>query len=220
MRITKKQSLGISFILCLVAFIIPFCIYKQSDSLFTIISLSLNAVSTVAMIVTMVIAVLLYDRFGFEAKSKVKQLETVLELADNLKNVVIEVNANKFKYIIRPKVDFKGINIFKNDKEKVLLVKPNNFSKFLSNIYNIKNNDSLPDSIKHKIKLMEILAFTPLENSTNENYVRLFCQNFESNEVWNLTEPQMSFEVFNNNFQSLINEIESWLNNNGENYKF
>lgn len=71
----KKQFLLIiiSVIGSILAFMIPFFITNKNDSLVSILSLSFTAVGCFATLMTLVIAILLYKRFGLEYRFVEKQ---------------------------------------------------------------------------------------------------------------------------------------------------
>lgn len=215
MRTVKKQHLiWASVLICGLAFAFPYLIRTREDSLFSVLSLSISAVGTIATVATLIIAIFLYDRYGLEGKFIEKQTEKVLELADLLKGKTIRVKAKDFDYFVRPSrkqlADFVGFAPYQRDHKKIIIISPDDYELALRNIITVRRSYWLPQPIKDKMTFLEFAAFGQLDDPQDEKYVR-FDFNESKFENWMITLPEMTFEEFNNNLHDLVLEIENWL---------
>ncbi len=215
MRGLKKHHLIFtSLILCLIAFIVPFFLRNTNETLFSVLSLSLTAVGSIATVATLIIAIFLYDRFGLEAKFIEKQTDKVLELADNLKGKTFIAQAYEFKYMVRPsKVQLTLIlnhKLYEGDLKKKVLISENYYPS-LDNIMAIRRSYWLPKEIKEKMTFLEFAATMKMTNPPEEKeYIKIEYKN-DSEQAWGLAFPEMTFGEFLNNLYNLVDEIEKWL---------
>ncbi|HKC69521.1 MAG TPA: hypothetical protein VKG26_14895, partial [Bacteroidia bacterium] len=158
----KKNNLIIlSISLCILSFIVPFFLKSSQDTYLSVISVSLTAMGTVATIITLIIAIYLYDRFGLESKFIEKQTEKVLELTDLLKGKTILVKTTGFTYFIRPsRQQLKSFNNdiiwYQEDRKKQILISPEDYDKALVEIIAIQRSYWLPEEIKIKMEFLQI----------------------------------------------------------------
>lgn len=215
MKAIKKSNLIlISILTCGLAFILPFFFKSCEDTFLTVFSVSLTAVGTVATLWTLVIAVYLYDRFGLESKFIEKQTDKVLELVDLLKGKTIVVKSTGFNYFIRPsRTQLQQFNSFKNyqnDKDKKVLISPDDFDKSTREIIAIMRSYWLPEDIKKKMEFLKIWGITKFNENSFDAYVRFDFQTI-ADDNWAVPFPEMTFGSFNNNLHDLILTIENWL---------
>lgn len=193
--------------------IIPFFLRPNSDSWSSTLSLSLTIIGTVCNIITIIIVLLLYDRFGITAKFKEKQVWEVIELAILLKNTWITASSKKLKYIVNATQSSeelrKGFPEYQIDSQKALLF-PSNFSKVTEEIYTFMNSHWIPKEIKDKMKIFNILALADVENPDDDQYVKINFNN-EGNEDWGISIPKLTLEMLNINLHELYITIDAWL---------
>ena len=218
MKFKKKNILIISIGLCVLFFIIPILIKPCDISLFSALSLSFTAMQTIATVIMLIVAILLYDRFGLESSFKVKQTDKVLELVDELKGKFFSVHTKKFKYFInlgKGHIEsFDNFKPYKNDRNKPILISFNDFENAFRKILAIKRSYWLPEPIKEKLEFLMIIGLNKVENADDDKYVKYDFGTKCEKEWMELFPTTITFEVFNNHIVSLINEIEIWLDEN------
>ena len=105
---TKKKTNGIvftiAFIFSIIFFSIPFFIRDKSESINTVLSVALSAVSTVLTAATFIIAYFLYERLSLDRRIMDKQADTVLQLTYFLKGKTFTANSGGYGYFIRPAI--------------------------------------------------------------------------------------------------------------------
>ena len=213
MPLINKRNIFILSAISLVGFLFPFVLKDTTDSWNSVLSLSFTILGTIATIATLIVAFLLYDRFGISAKFKENQVDKVIELAILLKEINITISSNKRTYFVhKVQSDLKlmeDIPGYTTDSAKTVLF-PDNFFGLINNVTNIRKNHWLPKEIKDRMKFLDIPMLIAVENPLSDEYVRLNLNNSASN-VWMQSHPKLSFYMIAINLHNLFKEINSWL---------
>lgn len=209
-----KKHTYITIAVCIVGFLIPFLLKKETESLNSIISVSFTILQTIITIAALIMALILFDKFGINAKFKERQVEKVLELINILHEKNMYVNTEEFTYIIHIRqysiIRRNDVPYYKRDANKILLF-PENFEEEFKNLFIIRSSEWLPEEIKTKMEFINIFGTHDVDNSMdNTQYVRLSIGNSET-VSWSQTFPKITFEMFNSCLLALLQEIESWL---------
>ncbi|GAC1386765.1 MAG: hypothetical protein NVSMB45_16450 [Ginsengibacter sp.] len=212
MPLLRRKYLFWAILICIIGFVLPFLFKAKTDSYNSVISLSFTVLGTLITIVTLIIAFLVYDKFGINAKFKEKQVDTVIELSVLLKKTSMTVSASELNYLVHATQSSETIRnsipAYKADSSKTILV-PGNFSHLIGNLNSLRLSYWLPEEIKNKMKFLDIYALAVVNDPYNEEYVRLDFNN-SSNNVWMKTFPRLTFEMFNINLHNLFKEINIW----------
>lgn len=181
-------------------------------------------IRTIFSVVTMIIAFLLFDRFGVSKQALNKNVETVFELLEVIKSKTIyaeyESDAGVFHAAISISDD---LDKFKNHKimlEKDILFNYEDINYGLSEINQFATNIWLPVKIKDKIKKISLLSASSVkDNFDSKNkcvkvYFNLYPEARKEKDVkWYMTnEKETTFNEFLTNLKDLVREIKTWLN--------
>ena len=214
MRSLKKSYFLWAGIIAVIGFIIPLLIKVNSESWNSVLSLSFAILGTLATIATLIIAIVLYDNFGSDAKFKEKQADAVIELAQLLKKTRFSAEAKKLTYNLpayrSTLLSLHLVEDYKMDSSKTLLFPSNFFENSINTIYITGDNYWLPEEIKVKMKFLEIFGLISVENPFDEQYVRLNV-NHSAKDEWQKSVPRLTLEMFIINYTNLLTEIEIWL---------
>lgn len=221
-KINKKKNLvSISVISIAFTFIVPFLIRTEQNTNLEVLAVSITAIGAVATILTLYIAFELYDRFGLESRFIGKKTDKVLELVDFLKGKYIFASTDEIVYNLTPdRNKIKGIKSvprYINDKSKIIIVDYENYKKTWGKpLYEIKRSYWLPEKIKKKVEFLEFSILGSVEYPFDEKYIRFFANSAkdkikDESIEWQIILPEISFDEFNNNLDSLIKTIEKWL---------
>jgi hypothetical protein len=215
-KLKQPRLIGSTIFIGVIIFFIPFLIKSKNDNLISTLSLSFTAVGAMATVATLIIAIILYDRFGLESKFVENQTNKVLELANLLKGRTIVVKGEKFDYFIRPSreqlLHLDEIPFYQNDRKKKVLISSNDFSTFEKDLIAIRRSYWLPNDIKESLAFIEIYGLLKVENPLDKQYVQMDFGS-KTEKTWMLTLPEMTFEKFNSNLHDLVKSIEDWLDN-------
>ncbi|WP_298393164.1 hypothetical protein [Flavobacterium sp.] len=213
-KVKKKELIGLSIILCLISFVIPFFIRESEDKLLDVFSVSLGFVSTTATLITLYIAFKLYDRFGIDTIFIQRRTDKVLELVDLLKGKYMYPIGEIGEYNLGTNRDkiigIKELPFYKLDKNKLVLVSVEDYNKAWLKIFEIKRSYWLPKKIKKKIEFLEFKMFLKTENSLSKEFIRINFNEVDE-KIWSETYPKMTFDEFLSNIDDLVKSIEKWL---------
>ncbi len=225
MSLLKSKYLIVASLISIVGFCIPFTLKEQSESWNSVISSAFTIFSTILSVITLIVAILLFDRFGITGKFKEKQADRVIELAEFLKSTNITATAKGLRYFVHATQSSEEIRNsfprYREDSNKTILF-PENFESLIKNLYIIRDNHWFPKEIKDKMKIFEIYGGVVVDNPEDDKYVRLDF-NDGGNGVWMETIPKITFEMLNTNLHNLFIELEAWLKKHSDiipNFKF
>lgn len=229
MKLNKPIQIIIAIVVCLCIAAIIFSFYLlQGEKTDKIISFASNLFRLSFTIGTFLIAILLYDRFGFRKKIYERKLEIVIEVLNELKTTTITLNYNN-------NTDNKGalIPVYPN-KRMIEKIKPFNeinlysyvifdsitLKSSLSKISLLINNPFLPKEIASSLEFLNFnelwgvgndkslidehsMIFFNIPPKTHISDVKDFCTG----------QKKITLKQFLENFENLFNTIEDWLNN-------
>jgi len=225
MQLLRRKYIILLSAFSITGMAIPFVLKSSNDSWNSVISTCFTIFGSILSVTTIIIAILLFDRFGVNAKFKEKQVDTIIELATLLKEMNITAASTKMTYYVHATQSSEEIRNkvpnYKTDSGKTILF-PENFEELIKNLYAIRDSYWFPPEIKNKMKVFEIYGTHGVDNAFDDKYVRL---DFDrgSNGVWVATIPKITFEMLNINLHSIFIEIETWLKKHSDvlpNFKF
>lgn len=187
---------------------------SDSSEIVSLTSLAFTILQTIATVATLIIALLLYDRFGLNSKLVEKQTEKVLELIDSLRKVSFSITIQtKQTYFIRASRShlkaLKTIDTFKIDSQKRILVSIDSYIESIKEISLIGESYWLPQKIKQKLKFLEIMA--TIKVSEELDFVKLKSKLHGDKEDWVATLPELTFGEFVDDLYNLIEEVDTWI---------
>ena len=182
-------------------------------------------ISTISSVVTIIIAFLLFDRFGVSKKTLDKNVETVFELLEVIKSKIIYAEYEFDTGTYHSAISISdNLGEFKNNKimlEKDILFNYEDINNGLSEINQFATNIWLPIQIKDKINKISLLSATSVkDNFLSKN--KCFRVSFnlypearkEKEIIWYMTnDKETTFNEFLTNLEDLVAEIKTWLNN-------
>lgn len=224
MSILKQKDVYITTAILASVLIFIFSLYiNPHTDLFATLSLAFTIISAIATLATLIIAILLYDKFGLGQKLIVKQTDKVFELVDLLKGKVITVKTKGFSYFIRPSIHqlklLKSMSHFKNDAQKEILISDEDYTIGLKDIMSIKRSYWLPKEIQEKMNFLEVAMIVTVNNNEINKFALLDMGTGIKGKS-GLFIPKVTFETFNNQLEDLISEIESWMKKHSINIDF
>lgn len=220
MKNSSKIFLIILILLISGAIILPF--WFQSD-IKEAINISGSLISSIANTVTIIIALLLFDRFGVSKKTLDKKIETVFNLLEVIKSKTIfaEYEADSGSYHAAISIS-DNLEQFKKNKimlEKDIVFNYEDINNGLSEIRKYTASVWLPAQIKEKILKISLLSATSVKDHSQKNkyvkvYFLLYPEARKDKEVmWFITnQKETTFNEFLSNLEDLVAEIKSWLN--------
>jgi esterase/lipase len=221
----KNSSKILLFILILLiggAIILPFSLQADMKEA---INISGYLISTIASTVTIIIALVLFDRFGVSKKTLDKNIETVFNLLEVIKSKTIYAEYESdsgIQYFAAISIH-DNLEEFKKNKimlEKDILFNYEDINKGLSEIHQFKASVWLPVQIRKKIEKISFISVYSVNDSFLQKnncvkiYFHLYPEARKEKEVrWYKTnQKETTFNEFLSNLEDLVAEIKSWLN--------
>lgn len=222
MKNSSKIFLIILILLISGAIIVPF--WFQSD-LKEAINISGSLISSIASTVTIIVALLLFDRFGVSKKTLDKNVETVFKLLEVIKSKTIYAEYEsdsgvEYNAAISIHENLEQFKLNKEMLEKDILFNYEDINNGLSEIHQFRASVWLPVQIRKKIEKILFLSVSSVNDSFIKKnkcvkiYFHLYPEARKEKEVrWYKTnQKETTFNEFLSNLEDLAAEIKSWLN--------
>jgi len=222
-NIIKKKANGIVFTIAslfsIISFSLPFFTREKTESINTVLSVSLSAVSTILTAATFIVAYFLYEKLSLDRRIMDKQADTVLQLIDFLKGKTFYAKSKGYIYMIRPSIDqlnqFVTSPNYATDSKKVILINSNDYDIFFQSLTPLIRSYWMPAEIKEKLLFLEFGLYNELSDTTTSelasNYI-VFNFSHRSEDVNCIVMfPETTLASFILNLQSLVQAVEQWL---------
>jgi hypothetical protein len=199
----KKSLVYLTSIICIISFLTPFVFNTESYS--SILSLALTLVGTVATVLTLIIGLIILDRYGVKSKFKEREMENVFQILETLRDMKFSVQVENGYYYITA-LDMK----FFIESDKYLAAKDQLMAfkgyQTLAGFRTWKDSYFVPDSIKKELEFLNIFtAFTtPLEG---QEYIRMYILGTKD-EIWMTPFSRITVDEFLKKLQILVVAVE------------
>lgn len=212
--------------ICIIVSVVPFFIRSDKDDLFSTISLSLTAICAIGTILTLVFAIIIFDRFSLKGKFLDSQTNKVFDLIDELKGKSCAIYYGNGKGIIYVRFtgqelkNLNGFEPFESCRKNQILMNYEDLDKSTDKLLEISRSYWLPEEIKSKMEFLNIGALLdPVDYLMTNNYTRLRLGEFSKdadNWEWCPIMPELTIEQFVINIDNLIIAIEEWLSKHSD----
>ncbi|MFH7002161.1 hypothetical protein [Flavobacterium bizetiae] len=217
----KNTILGFVIILTLGMFLIPFWLYADNKEA---LNIATNLISIISSLITVVIAFLLFDKFGVSKKALDKNIEVVFKLLEVIKSKTIfteyESDSGTHHSVISigdSSHESKDNDLIKN---KIIVFNYDDINKGLNEINQFANNVWLPSQIKNKVQKISLRSASSVKDtiSHKDKYVKIYFDLYpearkDIKVMWFKTnQKETTFEEFRVSLEDLVFEIKTWLN--------
>ena len=213
----RKLVLPLAIILS-VAIILGLSIWfarPKTDKTVTQINYIISIIGLVGTIWTVIIAVLLYDRFGLKGNVIERQADKVLELIEFLKASHLFAKSSSMGYQLYPRIrnltDILAFAKSQKDLNKIPVINSDDYDIYSHKLNEFDKDYWLPQTIKLKIQFLIIMGTKEIELNKKE-HVRLLFGNKEEN--WCRYWPEITFGKFISNYIDLLKAIDRWMKRN------
>lgn len=216
----KKIKTIISVIILGVIILITPFLFEYNQNIVSTTSLSFTILQTIATVTMLIMAILLYDKFGLSSKLMDKQTDEILKLIDALRKIYFWADAGKVNYRIRVNrshlKSLRSIECYENDSKKELITVIDSYNNSLNEVNALKGSYWLPIEIKEKLKFLDVCAVSDINKESCEKFVKLIPPSIHSSadNNWVIILPVVTFKEFNNSLYDLVVEIDRWLKKN------
>lgn len=207
----------LQIILCLIIggailFLLPFFFDKDTN---TNIATGVNLLSGFCSLLTLIIALLLFNKYGIEKTLIEKQTQEVFQLLENLTNTTLVINSNDLFMRFCPAKPYD--KFYENYYDRQVLFSLSYFEG-LNSVIGFGNKVFLPKEIGEKLRAMQIVAITHKINEPNENALKVtpeavYTKN--NTDRYGLgNDTAITFKEYIEQWISLIDLITDWIGKN------
>lgn len=208
-----SASLLISIFLCL----LPFFISQDVSNKITIAS---SLISSFASLITLLIALILFNRFGIETNILQKQTEAIIAIIQQIKRTEIIMKDETHLVAFRPNwIYSEGYKMLQEmNILKSRLLFGLSYWKEMQELSDCMKNIFIPKSITQKYRPLEIYLLTANKSSAPRGKI-LFVSSpkyKEDDEQYGEVggSENITLEQYSKLWFDLINECQAWLNKN------
>lgn len=172
------------------------------------IAVSTQIISALSSIITLLIAFLLYSKYGVEKSLINKQTETVFQLLKELKKTRFVIHRNGG--FLQLFLDMIGQNHFNEYRDKSLIFDMS-YTNNLSNIRDITENIFLPVEIMDTIRPLIVLSITGETDKERFMIVKVSGGEKEEDFSGKLNNKDITLGEFMDQWILVINKTKKWL---------
>ena len=203
----------------LLSVILPLIFKEDSETFNETLNIIAALISSIAGLITLLIAILLFNKFGIETPLLEKKTEVVFKFIEEYKKVRFFVSGNKYGLMIRL---HNPNDIAYEDWYGEKLVFPVEYSEGLNSLMKISENPFMPKTITEKLAKINFYHLVmDVDDEKLEEYAKVTVQgqSIIENKFGRFNGKDMTLFEFLNLVDELRNEIIDWVNNNS-NYSF
>jgi len=201
----------LTFVIALIilALILPFLL---TDAANIKLRVGANLLSGIGSCLTLIIAILLYNKYGINKSIVDKKREAVLNILEGIKSLTITIKFNRTTLFYKP-----GDQFYKHNEEfyGINLLISTSYYDGLEKIFNHVNNLYTPKELILCIEKLNPSIITPVKDNV-EDYGKVTIQGTIEGDNWfgELNSKPLSFLDFTTYWDEIISAAQSWLKNN------
>ena len=221
---TKDKLYVLSAILLLIAVVIPLCMSCLGENALKVVDSISALIGAFCGVITLFIAILLYNKYGIDQSIADRNLKIVLEILEELKKTVAFAYSES-----KSGAYFVQLNFWNTDLA-VLSRGPKtqflddmvyfriNYAYAFSNLFDLGRDPFAPKEIVEAIKRIQFVSLTGVkEEDRAEKYAVIsarFEEKIENDEiVGRLNNRDMTLREYVQNYMAVKESIKSWLVN-------
>lgn len=215
----KNAIFGFVLSITIGMFLLPFWLYDNNKDA---LDISTNLITIISSLVTVIIAFLLFDKFGVSKKALDRNIEVVFKLLEVIKSKTIyteyESDSGTHHSVISigDSSDESKNNLI---GDKIIVFNYDDINKGLNEINQFANNVWLPGQIKKKIQKISLRSASSIEDniSHKNKYVKIYFDLYpearkDIKVMWFKTnQKETTFDDFRLSLEDVVIEIKTWL---------
>lgn len=214
----KKNPLYILVLIgVFAAILVPLILRKESETLNQTINISAVIISSLASIITLLIALFLFNKFGIESPLITKSSANVFSLLEKLKETNIIFSSDNLYFQVQMSNPFKYNQYIESYySEKVIF--PQYYLDDLVKLFEISDNPFTPQLISEKVDRLrfQVLSFDVDTNKVND-YLKIRVvggQRISNEMLGRFNGEDFTVLEFLTLLDDIATEIKSWLQKN------
>ena len=215
---TKKTVLysGL-FIAFVIAIALPFIFKDKSETINQTINLSATIVASFASILTFIIALFLFNKYGIESPLIEKSTSKVFALLEQIKLTTFSISSERFGIRIKMSNPFKYCkSIEEHYKENLVFTE--DYIYALDKLFEIGDSPFTPPSVSQKLDLLQfsIMSYDVNDNDI-KNYAKLIIvgyRKFDNPKFGRFNARDITVFEFLKILDDINNELSQWIQKN------
>ena len=189
---------------------LPFILSDKTNST---ISISFSLISGFSSLLTLIIAILLFNKYGIETSLLERQTKSVFQLLEDLNINTISIKGNRQWMRFTPAKPY--LAIYEESYDKVMLISMS-YAEGLENIWKHCDNVFLPKEIADKLRNTQIFSLADKVEILNENQLEVLAPSKDSEKASfsTINNQTMSFLDFVTKWTEVMDEIKDWISKN------
>ena len=210
--INKKLVVGIIIFTGLLVLSIPFFLDSNAN---TNLRVGATLISAVASLTTLIIAIILYDRYGIQKSRIEKQTDTLICFLSLLKDTRLWMHSHESLLQYRPNSNQEAVY------ERVYAYKLYFDEAYIDYILLYVNHAydiNMPKSVANKIKVLKpgVLSLVDKNNLTTDFFIvtnHNLANRRLMDKAYTYNETELTFLDYHNTWIDIIDEAKKWLTN-------
>jgi hypothetical protein len=208
----KRPILILIFLISIIiAIILPFCLREKTESLNATLNLTATIISSIAAILTFIVALVLFDKYGIEASLLEKNTTAVFTLLEEIKLNRFYVHGPRFALNIEMHNPyFPHLEVYYSEK----LLFPSEYYNGLNKLLSISASPFMPKSIAEKTKKLQFSVLTfdvRKEDFDQYSVVNISGQPNVNGEYGRFNNEDMTLFQFMNIIGDIKTEVINWI---------
>lgn len=182
---------------------------------------ALNLVRTASTLGTLLVAIYLFDKFGIDEEIKSRQLASVLELAEALREPTMLAQSSNREYFLSfrsDQVEHSSVTSkWEEDKDKTLYTDFNKMEEALHPVISFKDDLMIPNDIRKHINDLDPVGLAPVDEYEGEDELILLGfsgdnqENRSSSQNMAIIVPETTLEEYCTKLEKLTQSVQDWL---------
>lgn len=222
---TKNKLYIISAILLIIAIVLPVFISCLGDDALKVIDSISALIGACCGVITLLIAILLYNKYGIDQSITDKQLKVVFDIVDELKKTVVFAlsTSNSGSFFARLNFWTTDISGFSNSPHSYLddtVYFKISYAHAFNHLYELAQEPFAPQEVAKAIKDIQLFMLSEVKPEHRvERYVILFANSDENvnncDVVGKFNNIDMTLRDYIQNYQKIKESIKTWLLGHG-----
>ncbi len=211
---TKNKLIGFLIPIILASIILPFLFKVESEPFNQTLNTVGGLISSIAGLITLLIAIILFNKFGIETPLLEKKTEIVFSFIEEYKKVVFSIGCKRFVLFVR--LYNPDHLLFEEWYSEKLMFSPD-YADGLNTLNKISNNPFMPKTISEKMNNLNFnMLLMDIENKDIDEYAKVIVsgKGNKENKFGRFNGEDLTLYDYLNLIDELRNEIISWLEKN------
>jgi hypothetical protein len=211
---TKRTIILLSILAFLASIFLPFQFKEQSDSFNQTINISAALIAAIFSVLTFIVAIILFNKYGIDNALLEKQTEVVFKLLEKINGLTYSIENEKFFFTFNlGSAERKNVEEFYDRK----LSFSTDYYNDLEKIFEIANSPFTPKSIIQKMEAIQppVISFD-ISDKEKRNYAKvyLFGHKNDKAEFGRLNTTDITLYDFIVSYSEIKDSIVAWIKQN------